>query len=211
MRKHFVLDTNVLLHDPHSIFGFDDNEVVLPIYVLEEIDKFKRDLNELGRSARAVSRSLDELRSRGSLSDGINLEGGGRLRVAFTDRMLPHEVSLTKDSADSKILAVALAVHQSDPDAPTILVTKDINLRLRGDALGLQTVDYETDRTDIDELYSGCTTLDVEPAFIDALYEEGRVSGGPTEAVHANQYVVLRDLSNPATLPSPAWLRMDPT
>ena len=82
MKKNFVLDTNVLLHDPGSIRAFEENNVIIPIYVIEEIDKFKRDLSELGRSAREVSRSLDELRSDGNIAEGVDLDGGGCLRVA---------------------------------------------------------------------------------------------------------------------------------
>ncbi|MEO1337833.1 MAG: PIN domain-containing protein, partial [Myxococcota bacterium] len=89
MSKAFILDTNVLLHDPGALFAFEEHEVVVPIYVIEEIDKFKRDANELGRSAREVGRRLDELRKRGSIKDGIVLESGGVLRVAFTERTLP--------------------------------------------------------------------------------------------------------------------------
>src|ERR1700742_481986 len=83
MRKNFVLDTNVLLHDPRAIFHFDDNDVIIPIYVLEEIDHFKKELSELGRNAREVARRLDDFRDKGgSLSEGVAMEKGGRLTVA---------------------------------------------------------------------------------------------------------------------------------
>ena len=93
MKKNFVLDTNVLLHDPRSMFGFDDNDVVIPIHVIEEIDNFKRDLSSLGRNARQVSRSLDEFRRAGKLREGVSIgPGKGKLRVLFADRKLPPEV-----------------------------------------------------------------------------------------------------------------------
>ena len=106
-KKTFVLDTNVLLHDPRAMFSFEDNDVVIPIYVVEEIDAFKKDLSELGRNARQVSRYLDQLRDDGSLSEGVKLDRGGTLRVATTHRTLPANVS-TDRGQDSKILAVAL-------------------------------------------------------------------------------------------------------
>ena len=107
MKKNFVLDTNVLLHDPRSIFAFDDNNVVIPIYVIEEIDNFKRDLSSLGRNARQVSRYLDEFRVKGKLKEGVSLgEGKGTLRVLMAERHVP---GLTDSkTTDDRILAVAL-------------------------------------------------------------------------------------------------------
>lgn len=81
MKKTYILDTNVLLHDPQAIFRFEENDVVIPITVIEEVDHFKKDLNEIGRNARHTSRLLDELREKGRLVDGVPLESGGRLKV----------------------------------------------------------------------------------------------------------------------------------
>ena len=92
MAKNFVLDTNVLLHDPQALFAFGDNTVIIPIYVIEEIDTFKKDLNELGRNARQVARYLDSFRAQGSLGDGVKLPNGGVLKVAFTKRTIPPEM-----------------------------------------------------------------------------------------------------------------------
>ena len=109
MKKNFVLDTNVLLHDPRSIFGFGDNDVIIPIYVIEEIDNFKRDLSTLGRNARQVSRYLDEFRVQGKLRDGVPIgEGKGHIRVLVAERKLPPTVAVDGHSVDDKILAVAL-------------------------------------------------------------------------------------------------------
>jgi len=98
--KTFVLDTNVLLHDPRAIFGFGDNDVVIPIYVVEEIDSFKKDASELGRNAREISRHLDELRTAGSLAVGVPLPGGGKLTVATTHLELPEEVTTDRGPAE---------------------------------------------------------------------------------------------------------------
>src|SRR5262245_4815089 len=111
MRKNFVLDTNVLLHDPRAIFHFADNDVIIPIYVLEEIDHFKKELSERGRNAREVARRLDEFRDTGaSLSEGVNLENGGRLQVALASRNLPEALK-TSQNVDNAILGVALEVR----------------------------------------------------------------------------------------------------
>src|SRR3954469_11610217 len=97
MKKNFVLDTNVLLHDPRAIFHFSDNTVVIPIYVLEEIDHFKKELSERGRNAREVARRLDEFRHRGAhLSDGVTLDSGGTLRVALASRSMPEALKASQ-------------------------------------------------------------------------------------------------------------------
>ena len=175
MKKNFVLDTNVLLHDPSALFAFEDNNVVIPIYVLEEVDTFKKDISELGRSARQVSRSLDELRRNGRLVDGvpINGDGGGVLRVALARSELPSEFALSSHNADNRILATALEVQAADPDTQLIFISKDINLRIRGAALGLTAQDYDVERVSISELYSGIFEIEVQPAVVDALFEDG--------------------------------------
>ncbi len=194
MIKNFVLDTNVLLHDPGALFAFEENAVVLPIYVIEEIDKFKREMSELGRSARGVSRSLDELRAQGNLAEGVDLPRGGHLRVAFSNRLLPTAVAMTSHEVDSKIIAVALDVKEKSPERPTILVSKDVNLRIRADALGLVAADYEHDRTRIDELYTGVMDLTVPGSDIDRLYRGGGLDA--PENSTANQFVQLLDRDN---------------
>ncbi|MGE0790699.1 MAG: PhoH family protein [Sandaracinaceae bacterium] len=195
MVKNFVLDTNVLLHDPGALYAFEENNVVLPIYVVEEIDKFKRDMNELGRSARGVSRTLDELRSHGNLANGVALPDGGNLRVAFSGRELPAALSIGSHEVDSRIIAVALDVKDSSPD-PTILVSKDVNLRIRADALGLVAADYEHDRTELDELYTGVFDVEADGATIDAFYHQN--SGPAPEGAEPNQFVQMLDRLNPS-------------
>src|SRR5207249_4598595 len=145
MKKNFVLDTNVLLHDPRAMFHFADNTVVIPIYVLEEIDHFKKELSERGRNAREVARRLDEFRNKGAhLSDGVKLEKGGLLKVALAQKELPDPVKSA--TADNRILGVALEVRDAQPDTITVLVTKDVNLRIRADALGLMAEEFKADK-----------------------------------------------------------------
>jgi PhoH-like ATPase len=195
MKKSYVLDTNVLLHDPDAMFHFEDNDVVVPIYVIEEIDSFKRELSELGRSARQVSRHLDALRRKGSLSDGTALPGGGHLFVALTGRELPDAV-LDRSKADSRILSVAMGWKERS-DSPTIFLTKDVNLRVRADALGLQTEDYENDKVEVSEVYTGVREVVLPSADVDRFYKENELVPEPRDHV-PNEFVILKDASNPS-------------
>jgi PhoH-like ATPase len=201
MKKNFVLDTNVLLHDPRAIFHFSDNTVIIPIYVLEEIDHFKKELSERGRNAREVARRLDEFRSKGAhLSDGVKLDGGGHLRVALATRELPPAIR-TSQIVDNFILGVALEVRDKDKSIPTVLVTKDVNLRIRADAMGLVAEEYNAESIDVEELYSGNAELEVAGAAVDEFYQSGTLSvdqvKSPTSnGVYANQYLLLRDRDN---------------
>ena len=196
--KSFILDTNVLLYDPQAIFKFQDNDIIIPITVIEEIDRFKKDMNETGRNARQFSRFLDELRKKGSLSTGIGLESGGTLRVEIYEekvmKRLPPE--LREERGDNRILAVAVDVKQKDPRLPVIFVTKDTNLRIKADAIGLVAEDYESDKVDIEELFAGFAELEVGPELIDRFHGQGWVE--PPQAFLPNQFVTLRDMGNPS-------------
>ncbi len=197
MKKNFILDTNVLLHDPGAIFAFEENTVVIPIYVIEEIDRFKRDLNELGRSAREVSRSLDDLRGSHGLASGVELPSGGKLYVAFSARQLPAEIAQAEHAVDNRILATALDVKEKDPEAPCILVTKDVNLRIRADALGLEAEDYDHDRVEITELYTGVVEMEVSGEDVDLFYSQGHLP--LPDPYHApNEFVHLKNAANPS-------------
>ncbi len=194
MKKIFVLDTNVLLHDPRSIFSFEDNDVVIPIVVIEELDKFKKGVDEIGRNARQVSRILDEYRMKGKLSQGVPLEGGGNLRVELNHQStesLPSELIAAK--ADNRILATALNLKHDN--LPVILVTKDTNLRIKADALGMTAEDYESDTITLDELYSGETELLVPPGAIDDFYTNGEMQPADPKPL-PNQFVLLKNSAN---------------
>src|SRR5205085_12180788 len=102
--KNYILDTNVLLHDPNSILNFQENTVLIPIDVIEEIDRFKREPSELGQNARAVSRCLDELRAKGRLSEGVPLSTGGRLRIVFPEKGANGTIVFGNNTVDSRIL-----------------------------------------------------------------------------------------------------------
>ena len=198
MRKNYVLDTNVLLHDPRALFQFKDNNVIIPIYVVEEIDKFKRDLSELGRNARQVSRDLDAFREEnGSLTEGVPLESGGTLRVLFTQRELPREL-MNQHVADNRILALAMDVKEREPNLRCVFVTKDINLRIRADALGLVTEDYENDKIENPEGYMGVRELEVGKGDIDAFYAHGELPlPDGINGVYPNEFALLKDRQAP--------------
>ncbi len=167
--KHFVLDTNVLLHNPDALFMFADNEVVIPFAVLEELDKFKKENNDVGRNARQVIRHLDALRVRGSLGDGVQWNGnGGRIRIVLADEDRPG--MLREDTPDNRIVSVAWA-HQKDGKR-TVFVSKDINVRIKADALGMHAEDFEAQKVDADQLYRGYIVADVPGTLIDQLYQD---------------------------------------
>lgn len=204
MKKAFVLDSNVLLHDPQAIFGFADNHVVIPITVIEEIDRFKKDVSEIGRNARQVSRYLDALRGAGALSDGVPLENGGCLWVAlaFTDLVKTLPEDLPNHKADNLILSVALALKegrwlgeldQRERPDEVVFVTKDTNLRIKADALGVPAEDYRKDSVRIDELYRGYREVSVDGTVIDRLYEDGQLKLLLDEEVYPNECLLLRD------------------
>ncbi len=192
MVKSFVFDTNVLLYDPQSVLNFHDNNIIIPITVIEEIDRFKKDLNEVGRNARYFSRFLDKLRNSGKLSEGVKLENGGTLRVVIgNDSSLPP--TQFPPSNDHKILSVALELHNIDLSHPVILVTKDTNLRIKADAVGLIARDYERDKLEVSEFYTG---LHKEEVAADVLQEFHYKGVYPLEMEFPNICVRLQDRKN---------------
>ena len=199
MKKNYILDTNVLLHDPNSLLSFEENEVFLPIEVIEEIDRFKRESTELGQNARAVSRMLDGYRNTGRLSEGVTLPNGGRLRIVFQNAAPAKNGHTVFDahSVDNRILAQALRIQKNKPKAETVLVTKDINLRIKADALGLPAEDYENDRILIKDLYTGMIelTISAEKMVSFRANSELELNGG--KQYFPNEYCTLTEETNP--------------
>ena len=149
--KHFVLDTNVLIHDPRAILSFADNEVVVPIFVIEEIDQFKKEASSAGATpGRWRACSTRFARTARVSRTARPLPSGGKLRVASAARAVPTTLRESQ-IADHLILMVALDVRDYNKGEPTIFVTKDVNLRIRADSLGLTSMDFEGERIDIDE------------------------------------------------------------
>jgi PhoH-like ATPase len=179
--KHFVLDTNVLLHNPNAIFVFQEHHVVIPFAVIEELDHMKRKDDDLGRNARECIRHLDRLRDRGSLTEGVNWgaaaptvgQGGsggptGTIRIDIKDHARPGV--LHEDSPDNRIIAVAWDLHQQGQR--TVFVSKDISARIKSDSLGIPTEDFENQKVDADHLYNGFITLETDGPTIDEMYRD---------------------------------------
>jgi len=193
MRKSFVLDTNVLLHNAEAIHSFADNEVVIPIDVIEELDQFKKENTDLGRNARAAIRTLDALREKGRLGEGVPLnEEGGTLRVVLKPGSLT-QAGLTEDTPDNRILSVAYEIHSRGEKV--VFVSKDINARIKSDALGLTTMDFEKQKVDFDKLYSGWREVTVSGEEIDAFYAEKRLKID-LDGFLPNEFVLLKDSAN---------------
>jgi PhoH-like ATPase len=198
LKKNYVLDTNVLIHDPRSLFKFEDNDVVIPIYVIEEIDQFKREGTERGRNCRQVARYLDELREKGddSLAKGVPLgDGMGMLRVAVPTARGDLPVALDHSAQDHAILKTALDVREADHSKPTIFVTMDTNLRIRADALGMEAETYENTSVDVETLDSGIIELPVAKIDIDEFFQGGALTPKPN-GLKPNSSVVLKDLES---------------
>ena len=196
--KNYILDTNVLLHDPDSLLNFEENSVLIPIEVIEEIDRFKRESSELGQNARAVSRMLDGYRGTGSLSEGVKLPNGGKLKIVFQKNGHTNgEAMFNGNTVDNRILSLAAGIQKAQPKNPAILVSKDINLRIKADALGLQAEDYETDRVHIKDLYTGMIELPVSAAELAAFRTNGELELNGGKKYFANEYVTLIEETNP--------------
>jgi PhoH-like ATPase len=199
VKKNYILDTNVLLHDPQSLLSFMENTVLLPIEVIEEIDRFKRESSELGQNARTVSRMLDGFRGSGRLSEGVQLPTGGRLRILFQTGAATKNGhhAFAADTVDNRILSLAAHVKKTQPKSQTILVSKDINLRIKADALGMQAEDYENDRVFIKDLYTGMIELTISSEKMASFRTNGELELNGGKQYFPNEYCTLMDETNP--------------
>lgn len=202
-QKIFVLDTNVLIHNPRAMFSFADNHVVIPIVVIEEIDQFKKGLDEKGRNARQIGRYLDDLRQNGALQDGVPTDQGGIIQVTVKREITDAAANLIfMDRNDNLIIGTALYFKKQYPDKQVVLVSKDVNVRIKADTVGIRAENFETGTISFDEFYTGWTheELDAE-LFQDIL--SSKVIDNPFENLYPNQYVrVTRkgDGDDPITL-----------
>ena len=188
--KTFVVDTNVLLHNPNAIFMFEENEVVIPFDVIEELDKFKTGTDDLGRNARSVIRHLDRLRGLGNLSEGIDVkETGGRVRVVLEEdqKLCP---GLTANTPDNRILCCAYALKQEGKRV--VFVSKDINARIKSDTMGIKAEDFQNQKVDFEHLYTGYREATVKGDAIDTLFQNKQLKL-PLEKLYANEFVLLKD------------------
>jgi len=201
LKKFFIFDTNVLLHEPTSLFDFEDNVVVIPIVVVEELDTFKKREDQVGRNSRQVSNYLDELRAKGSLAGGVPLPGGGSLIIELHHldlAGLPEGFVL--DKPDNRILALALHYKQKQAE-PVILVSKDLNLRIKADSLGIPAEDYEKNKVDPNLLYRGHRELVLKYGDVDRFYKDQSIPLQDIEAdppLFPNECALLTDVTNPS-------------
>lgn len=193
MKKTYILDTSVLVHDPRALTEFEDNDIVIPIAVVEEIDGHKKRQDEVGRNARWVSAFLDKLRAVGHLDTGVPLgKQKGKIKVELNHQEVEKlPPTLDRNKVDNRIIAVAYALKK-ESQIPVILVTKDINMRIKADALGIPAEDYETDKIEIEEVYTGSRIVKVEPEVIDGFFKTGEATL-KVEGLYTNQMIILED------------------
>jgi PhoH-like ATPase len=192
--KHFVVDTNVLLHNPNAIYLFADNEVIIPFDVIEELDKFKTNSDDLGRNARTVIRYLDRLREAGNLSEGVKVEQtGGRVRVVLDEnqKLCP---GLTANTPDNRIICCAYNLQHEGKRV--VFISKDINARIKSQTLGLDAEDFEAQKVDFERLYTGWREMTVPQERIDALYRDKQCKLEDA-SVFANEFVLLKNEQDP--------------
>ena len=188
-KKYFVLDTNVLLHDPGALTAFTDNEVVLPFRVIEELDKFKKGSDDTGRHARQVIRFLDRLRVKGRLADGVVVqETGGTVRIVMDDQTPSHPI-LAGGNADDRIIGVAYRLMQEGK--ATTFISKDINARIKSDALGIRTMDFEKQKVDFDRIYMGYREVEADAAALRGLESENGIEP-PADDLQPNEFVLFK-------------------
>lgn len=191
--KTYVLDTCVLLADPHSPLRFEEHRVVLPLVVVEELDRQKSRLDEIGANARSAIRLLEELGASepGGLSEPQELPGGGSLRIELNgirSERLPDV--LDHDTPDHRILSTCLNLDDQGED--TVLVTRDASLRIKGAQLGVEVDDYRADTVEVDELHSGVVEIATDAETIDRLYATGKVEVSGFGGALVNQFCILR-------------------
>ncbi|NTV42549.1 MAG: PhoH family protein, partial [Syntrophobacteraceae bacterium] len=196
MPKTYVLDTNVLLYNPSSLFAFDDNDIVIPLAVIEEIDNQKKRQDEIGRNARVVSQELDALRALNRLSAGVQLPSGGTLRVELNHQDASgFPKCLNPEKHDNRILALAYNLGKVTAQ-PVILVSKDLNLRIKADVLGVPAEDFYSDKIDFHQLYSGVGEVYVSSGEMDQFYREGKLGAACHCGAMPHQFFLMKSREN---------------
>jgi PhoH-like ATPase len=218
MKKTYILDTNVLLSDPNCFRNFQDNDLIVPILVLEELDRHKGRSDEVGRNCREISRELDALSEKGSLRDGVPLNGGGTLRVLSSPDgygdLLPAElIQGLGSSVDNMIIGFVLKLMKQEiPNA--ILVSKDINVRIKCSSLGIPVQDYLSIRVSdsMDSLYTGVKVVIAPEDVVDDFYAGGsyKTEDVSQEKLHPNQIVVLKSIDDSGNTIKSALTRVVP-
>tara|TARA_Y100000114_G_scaffold157275_1_gene188732 strand:- start:208 stop:1518 length:1311 start_codon:yes stop_codon:yes gene_type:complete len=199
-KKTYVLDTNVYLTQSESIFSFSNNDILIPLKVLDEIDKHKKRQDMVGAQARSTIRKLDELRAKGNLSKGVRLgKGKGIVRVkSYNPLCLPDDLDL--EDSDNQIIATALSEIDEYPNRKVVMVSRDINMRVKCDALSIFTEDYQVEQVveRSDDLFSGIVEVLVDNQVIDDFYENKEIflSELGITGFFPNQFIMLISNSN---------------
>jgi len=175
MNKIFVLDTNVLLDDPRAIFDYQDDEVIIPLAVLEELDNQKKQTSDIGYNARETSRILDELRHKGKLNKGVELDNGGKLKIVIDKKELKLPPHLSATKFDNRIITTAINIVEENPEKDIIMVSNDINLRLIANAFDIEAIDHKGNGINGEELYDGFVEINVKSDLIDKFYEDNEL------------------------------------
>ena len=193
--KMYILDTNVLLHDPESMFSFEDSLVGIPIMVLEELDTFKSESTQRGFNAREVIRHLDVLRGKGSLGEGIKLENGGTLKVLFIAPGEKCGAPLPQDITDNRILYTAYCEKAQGYDVR--FISKDINARVKSDVIGIESFDYIKDVVSQDQFFKGWITLQVPAVQLKKEVPDDLLELTKEYKFAINEFVLVESRNNP--------------
>ena len=194
-KKIFVLDTNVLIHDPKALFSFTGAHVGIPAVVLEELDQFKGEGTERGRNSREVIRNLDQLRKEGSLRNGVPLEDGGILQILFYDDTILKKTPIIMSAGDNEILLTALSIQQQGYDVT--FISKDLNARVKADALGIPTEDYSKEEVSEEEFYQGWIKISVPAVELKREYPTQLAHFAKERLIHPNEFVLVESNHNP--------------
>lgn len=197
MIKNYIIDTNVMIHDPYFYNHFEDNDIIIPIICIEELDHLKTREGIKGFHARCAIREINTLMGKGSLKDGVRLAGGGLLRIEMNHMdmtRLPNAMS--RDKNDNLILSICLSLAQ-DTHKPTVLVTKDVSMQIKADSLGIVVQDYQHDKISEDVLYKGYSEITLSREEIGGIYAGGLpLPEALQEGVYPNHFFHIHDFSD---------------
>ena len=193
MIKNYVIDTNVMIHDPSFLTSFSDNNVIIPLVAIEELDNLKRREGLVGFNARNVAKELQILMLKGDIQKGIKLENGGTVRVELNHldtSVLPNGVDTSKN--DSKIIAVTLNLQKAE-EIPTILVTKDLYMSIKASSLGVKVEDYQNDKIMTEDVYTGYMDYEMLSDQINLIYSGGLdLPEDLVGKVYPNEFIHIR-------------------
>jgi len=197
-KKIFILDTNVLIHNPMALFSFGTHRVVIPIVVIEEIDQFKKGVDEKSRNARQIGRYLDNLREQGSLQEGVKTQTGGYIQVTVNNEVTETASKLFfLDRNDNLIIGTAMYFKNKYPKSIVTLVSKDANVRIKADCVGLIAENYETDTVKFDEYYTGWTEMPVSTDVFNDIQEKPYFPNTYGD-LYPNEFLRFTDKGDPA-------------